>query len=192
MDPIGDRRSELPAGEQSCGCCGARSALAALFCARCGTRLPQAIAAAEYKQVTVLFADVVHSMDIAATVGAECMCEIIAGLVDPGAGDEVTLGVALLHRRTIAEYERGEQLLTKAGDRNRRGRGRSRPRAIGAGAHRRSSDGARHLAVATPRPAGAWPKPLTSGDISLGRGRCHDDGTMMPHERGSRATLLEM
>ena len=26
---------------------------------------------AEYKQVTVLFADVVHSMDIAAAVGAE-------------------------------------------------------------------------------------------------------------------------
>jgi adenylate cyclase len=37
---------------------------------------------AEYKQVTVLFADVVHSMDIAATVGAERLREIIAELVN--------------------------------------------------------------------------------------------------------------
>ena len=36
---------------------------------------------AEYKQVTVLFADVVHSMDIAATVGAERLREIMAELV---------------------------------------------------------------------------------------------------------------
>ena len=37
---------------------------------------------AEYKQVTVLFADVVHSMDIAATVGAERLREIMAELFD--------------------------------------------------------------------------------------------------------------
>ena len=36
---------------------------------------------AEYKQVTVLFADVVHSMDIAATVGPERLREIMAELV---------------------------------------------------------------------------------------------------------------
>ena len=36
---------------------------------------------AEYKQVTVLFADVVRSMDIAAAVGAERLREIMAGLV---------------------------------------------------------------------------------------------------------------
>ncbi|HVO31184.1 MAG TPA: adenylate/guanylate cyclase domain-containing protein [bacterium] len=35
---------------------------------------------AEYKQVTVLFADVVHSMDIAAAVGAERLREIMSGL----------------------------------------------------------------------------------------------------------------
>ena len=33
---------------------------------------------AEYKQATVLFADVVHSMDIAAAVGAERLREIMA------------------------------------------------------------------------------------------------------------------
>ena len=37
---------------------------------------------AEYKQVTVLFADVVHSMDIAAAVGAERLREIMTELVD--------------------------------------------------------------------------------------------------------------
>jgi len=37
---------------------------------------------AEHKQVTVLFADVVHSMDIAAAVGAERLREIMAEVDD--------------------------------------------------------------------------------------------------------------
>ena len=37
---------------------------------------------AEYKQVTVLFADVVHSTDIAAAVGPERLREIMADLAD--------------------------------------------------------------------------------------------------------------
>jgi class 3 adenylate cyclase len=37
---------------------------------------------AEYKQVTVLFADVLHSMDIAAAAGAERLREIMAELVN--------------------------------------------------------------------------------------------------------------
>jgi adenylate cyclase len=41
-----------------------------------------AATAAEYKQVTVLFADVVHSMDVAAAVGAERRREIMAELLD--------------------------------------------------------------------------------------------------------------
>ena len=40
---------------------------------------------AEYKQVTILFADVVHSMDIAAKVGPERLREIMAALVDRSA-----------------------------------------------------------------------------------------------------------
>jgi class 3 adenylate cyclase len=40
-----------------------------------------AVVHAEYKQVTVLFADVVHSMDIATAVGAERLREIMAELV---------------------------------------------------------------------------------------------------------------
>ena len=47
---------------------------------RCGDHA--AATPAEYKQVTVLFADVVHSMDIAAAVGAERLREIMAELVD--------------------------------------------------------------------------------------------------------------
>jgi class 3 adenylate cyclase len=40
---------------------------------------------AEYKQVTVLFADVVRSMDIAATLGAERLREIMTELVNRSA-----------------------------------------------------------------------------------------------------------
>jgi zinc-ribbon domain len=59
----------------TCGSCGAQSSPTAKFCGECGTRLTQATQSAEYKQVTVLFADVVHSMDIAAADeqnGQEC------------------------------------------------------------------------------------------------------------------------
>ncbi|OBH40491.1 cyclase [Mycobacterium mantenii] len=65
-----------------CGSCGAQSTSAAKFCSECGARLAQINQSAEYKQVTVLFADVVRSMDIAAAVGAERLREIMAELVD--------------------------------------------------------------------------------------------------------------
>jgi adenylate cyclase len=47
--------------------------------------LKQATQSAEYKQVTILFADVVHSMDIAAVVGAERLREIMTDLVNRAA-----------------------------------------------------------------------------------------------------------
>ena len=65
-----------------CGSCGAQSSPTAKFCGECGARLTRPAQSAEYKQVTVLFADVVHSMDIAATVGAERLREIMAELLD--------------------------------------------------------------------------------------------------------------
>jgi adenylate cyclase len=52
------------------------------FCNRCGAPIAPAATSAEYKQVTVLFADVVHSMDIAATLGPERLREIMADLAD--------------------------------------------------------------------------------------------------------------
>src|ERR1700739_2310678 len=57
----------------------------ARFCHSCGAPLPGETITAEYKQVTVLFADVVHSMNIAATVGAERLREIMAELVEQSA-----------------------------------------------------------------------------------------------------------
>jgi adenylate cyclase len=52
------------------------------FCNECGAPVTQVSRSAEYKQVTVLFADGVHSMDIAAAVGAERLREIMTDLVD--------------------------------------------------------------------------------------------------------------
>jgi class 3 adenylate cyclase len=66
----------------SCGSCGAEASSTAKFCSECGNRLTQGAQSAEYKQVTVLFADVVHSMDIAAAVGAERLREIMTDLVN--------------------------------------------------------------------------------------------------------------
>ena len=80
MDPGGDGGDGLSATGLFCGSCGAQSSPTAKFCSECGTPLKQATQSAEYKQVTVLFADVVHSMDIAATVGAERLREIMAEL----------------------------------------------------------------------------------------------------------------
>jgi adenylate cyclase len=57
----------------------------ARFCDHCGSPIASAAESAEYKQVTVLFADVVGSTDIAATVGAERLREIMTGLVDDSA-----------------------------------------------------------------------------------------------------------
>ena len=54
----------------------------ARFCSECGSAMSQVPSSAEYKQVTVLFADVVRSMDLAAAVGPERLREIMSGLFD--------------------------------------------------------------------------------------------------------------
>ena len=66
----------------SCRTCGTEPLENARFCHRCGSPVDESVTHAEYKQVTVLFADVVHSMDIAAAVGAERLLEIMAELLD--------------------------------------------------------------------------------------------------------------
>jgi len=66
----------------SCGSCGTKLPLNSKFCNECGAPVTQVSRSAEYKQVTVLFADVVHSMAIAAAVGAERLREIMADLAD--------------------------------------------------------------------------------------------------------------
>src|SRR5246127_698758 len=65
-----------------CGSCGTELPPNAKFCNECGAAVATTATPAEYKQVTVLFADVVHSMDIAAAVGAERLREIMADLAD--------------------------------------------------------------------------------------------------------------
>ena len=61
----------------SCGSCGAGLRDGARFCDSCGSPVAASESHAEYKQVTVLFADVVRSMDIAAAVGPERLREIM-------------------------------------------------------------------------------------------------------------------
>ena len=65
-----------------CASCATELPDNAKFCLECGAAITAPRSAAEYKQVTVLFADVVHSMDIAARVGPERLREIMADLLD--------------------------------------------------------------------------------------------------------------
>src|SRR5271157_3304135 len=73
------------AADVACGSCGTGLRESAKFCDECGARTDICVDTAEYKQVTVLFADVVHSMYIASVVGAERLREIMAQLVDRAA-----------------------------------------------------------------------------------------------------------
>jgi class 3 adenylate cyclase len=66
----------------ACRTCGTEPLEHARFCHGCGSPVEDANIRAEYKQVTVLFADVVHSMDLASAVGAERLREIMTGLLD--------------------------------------------------------------------------------------------------------------
>ena len=70
-----------------CTSCGAEASRAgAKFCDACGSPLSARDSHAEFKQVTVLFADVVDSMGLAATLGAERLREIMTALVGRAAG----------------------------------------------------------------------------------------------------------
>jgi adenylate cyclase len=66
----------------ACRTCGTEPLENARFCHGCGSPVEDRDTRAEYKQVTVLFADVVHSMDIAAALGPERLREIMAGVAD--------------------------------------------------------------------------------------------------------------
>lgn len=69
----------------ACHVCGTEPRPGARFCDACGSPLTLATEPAEYKQVTVLFADVVRSMDIAASLGPERLHEVMTELVDRSA-----------------------------------------------------------------------------------------------------------
>jgi adenylate cyclase len=76
-----DRRYRTVAAT-ACRACGAELRAHARFCDECGAPTTASTRPAEYKQVTVLFADVVHSMDIAAAVGPERLRELMTELVN--------------------------------------------------------------------------------------------------------------
>ena len=69
----------------ACGSCGTELRHNAKFCDECGAPTAVSGDTAKYKQVTVLFADVVRSMDIAAAVDIERLREIMAELVERSA-----------------------------------------------------------------------------------------------------------
>ena len=66
----------------ACRTCGTQPLKNARFCHGCGSLVVESDAHAEYKQVTVLLADVVHSMDIASAVGAERLREMMSELAN--------------------------------------------------------------------------------------------------------------
>ena len=72
-----------------CSSCGIELPQNAKFCLECGAAVSTAAKPAEYKQVTVLFADVVHSMDIAAAVGPERLREIMNDLIDRASASDL-------------------------------------------------------------------------------------------------------
>ena len=73
------------AGLVCASCGGEASRASARFCDACGSSLSARDSHAEFKQVTVLFADVVGSMDLAAVLGAERLREIMTALVESSA-----------------------------------------------------------------------------------------------------------
>jgi len=68
-----------------CHACGSEPRQGARFCDACGAALKLDVEPAEFKQVTVLFADVVGSMEIAAALGPERLREVMAELVSQSA-----------------------------------------------------------------------------------------------------------
>jgi class 3 adenylate cyclase len=69
----------------ACASCGTGLRENAKFCDECGAPTSVSGDTAKYKQVTVLFADVVRSMDIAAAVDIERLREIMTDLVERSA-----------------------------------------------------------------------------------------------------------
>ena len=83
LGPWGPEAAEsLMTAATACRTCGTEPRAGARFCDGCGAPVTAHDTHAEFKQVTVLFADVVHSMDIAAALGAERLREIMADLSD--------------------------------------------------------------------------------------------------------------
>ena len=129
-----------PAGAM-CRTCGTELRHGARFCDGCGAPAPEPREQAEFKQVTVLFADVVGSLAIASAVGAERLRDMMAdvfgraatitrrygGTVDKFTGDGIMAlfgaPVALedhAFRACLAALDIQEQMAQLAGEVQRR------------------------------------------------------------------------
>ena len=82
VEATGSADDAVPPARDVCRSCGAVPHEGARFCDACGSQLSSSVHAAEYKQVTLLFADVVRSMDIAAALDIERLRDIMSELVD--------------------------------------------------------------------------------------------------------------
>jgi class 3 adenylate cyclase len=69
----------------TCGSCGTDLRRSAKFCDECGASTDGVVDTAKYRHVTVLFADVVRSMDIAAALDLERLREIMTQLIERSA-----------------------------------------------------------------------------------------------------------
>src|SRR6478672_6264375 len=79
MDPVPHR------SHPRCGVCGNSLRTHARFCDACGSPIRARHAGEERKQITVLFADVVESMTLAAMLGSERLREIMYQLLNRSA-----------------------------------------------------------------------------------------------------------
>src|SRR5689334_24006277 len=77
--------SSCSGGTVQCGSCGSDLRSIARFCDVCGTPVAPRSATGEHRQVTVLFADVVGSMRLAATLDAERLQAIMNELFNRAA-----------------------------------------------------------------------------------------------------------
>ena len=80
-----------------CASCGTSLRPSANFCDECGARAHVAAGMPQYKQVTVLFADVVHSMRIAAALDIERLREIMTDLLERSAAVVLRYGGTVEH-----------------------------------------------------------------------------------------------
>ena len=71
--------------ETACARCGTELREAARYCDACGAAVAHQPDAGEYKHVTVLFLDLVHSMRLAEQLGTERLREVLTDLVDQAA-----------------------------------------------------------------------------------------------------------
>ena len=84
--------------EVACRTCGGEPRAGARFCDACGAPIASTQPSAEYRQVTVLFADVVRSMDIASTLDAERLRELMAQMFERSAA------VVLRYGGTVSQF----------------------------------------------------------------------------------------